>query len=835
MSSRDLSEPLAAKTEEEEPVPDQRDYPRNIMELAQTYQLLSEDEKEVFRAGESYDFDAVWNRSKKLNARVERKRLHGGAMGWDGEIERVSSADNLDLLNEQLGFGPSASGTLRFLYTKLHLGGKRGYGKYVMTFIIGVATGLSGVLVGWISSSLFSDAFMDIVNTHLRAGDVGKAVSIFVLGSICLTLISSSLVLWFAPGAAGSGVTYVISVLNGIVHKSDRLNSFAYLLVANISLCLAILSGLPIGREGPLIQIGASVASIVARFWANFERSIKEDNPIFGSGKGMMTMVSVGAAAGIAAAFRSPLGAVAFTFEVVVTHWSFETCKLCLLSAAISSLVINYVTAATYLNPDLEHGREDGVTDGAYVDLARLRLDSWAHASDIPITFRIWEMFFIIVLGAIGGLVGAGFVSLATKMQAIKRSLGSGPNSKAKHLFMVAVVTGICSLASVLLPLFFECRPLFEREAAVFEGNPLTPTHTDAHPIHWQTYTCLVGPQGGTVNEMATLTLANKFSVVEALFADPGRMYLSEWTLLWFTLTFYALSILVIGSKIPYGIMLPNIIVGASLGRTVGVVIDTYFKTDTAVRFYALMGAAGVLAGTTRSTFSITIVLMEVVANSVMGAPILLCAMTAKLVGDALTPGYFERMANYRALPVLFHQLPKCFYEHTVEDVASEVLSHHYIATPSAETDSAPPHARQKTVVLNQREPAEFIQLLLDNTPFNGFPVVVDRVSNPTLRGLVRRDQLLQLLKADLALPAPLLDIGAVMELCPWFCEEGVPAYRLYPWFRQMGMRHCVVVKDQSQLVSGIITRKDMYESIRRWEEEAKMQEESNDRLANMY
>eukprot|EP00961_Rhodomonas_salina_P171194 2308071-Rhodomonas_salina.1 len=71
--------------------------------------------------------------------------------------------------------------------------------------------------------------------------------------------------------------------------------------------------------------------------------------------------------------------------------------------------------------------------------------------------------------------------------------------------------------------------------------------------------------------------------------------------------------------------------------------------------------------------------------------------------------------------------------------------------------------ARAGGVTANaRREPAEFIQLLLDNTPFNGFPVVVDRVSNPTLRGLVRRDQLLQLLKADLALPAPLLDIGAV-------------------------------------------------------------------------
>eukprot|EP00961_Rhodomonas_salina_P133540 1796771-Rhodomonas_salina.1 len=79
---------------------------------------------------------------------------------------------SLDLLNEQLGFGPSASGTLRFLYTKLctarrtpysagsvlrvtklaeewqHLGGKRGYGKYVMTFIIGVATGLVSILAG---------------------------------------------------------------------------------------------------------------------------------------------------------------------------------------------------------------------------------------------------------------------------------------------------------------------------------------------------------------------------------------------------------------------------------------------------------------------------------------------------------------------------------------------------------------------------------------------------------------------------------------------------------------------------------------------------------------
>lgn len=135
-------------------------------------------------------------------------------------------------------------------------------------------------------------------------------------------LVVAALVQWFFPAARGSGVNQTKAALyiyNGYISFRTVIGKF-------ITSALAIGAGHSLGPEDPSLQIGAGVASIIARKLGLSRQKLRVFAPI-------------GAAAGLAAAFNAPIAAILFVIEEVIGQWSAAVLGSIVLSA-ISSVVV---------------------------------------------------------------------------------------------------------------------------------------------------------------------------------------------------------------------------------------------------------------------------------------------------------------------------------------------------------------------------------------------------------------------------------------------------------------------------------------------------------------
>ncbi|MBK9168452.1 MAG: chloride channel protein [Bryobacterales bacterium] len=134
---------------------------------------------------------------------------------------------------------------------------------------------------------------------------------------------SSLLVLFVFRKATGSGVNHTkaaIYIFEGYVPSSTVAGKFA---ACSVSLG----TGTPLGPEDPALQMGAGIASLLGR--------------LFRISRSSMRMIApVGAAAGIAAAFNTPITAVLFVIEEVVGAWNAGVLGSIIL-AAVSAVVVS--------------------------------------------------------------------------------------------------------------------------------------------------------------------------------------------------------------------------------------------------------------------------------------------------------------------------------------------------------------------------------------------------------------------------------------------------------------------------------------------------------------
>ncbi|HXP47098.1 MAG TPA: chloride channel protein [Terriglobales bacterium] len=135
-------------------------------------------------------------------------------------------------------------------------------------------------------------------------------------------LLVAFLVVRFFPRVRGSGVNQTKSALyiyDGYIPGSTIIGKF-------ITSALAIGSGQSLGPEDPSLQIGAGLASLVGR-----RLKLSRHN--------LRLIAPVGAAAGLAAAFNTPIAAVLFVIEEVIGRWSAGVLGAVVL-AAVSSVVV---------------------------------------------------------------------------------------------------------------------------------------------------------------------------------------------------------------------------------------------------------------------------------------------------------------------------------------------------------------------------------------------------------------------------------------------------------------------------------------------------------------
>ena len=244
--------------------------------------------------------------------------------------------------------------------------------------LLGVAAALVGAVVGaaavvfnlairawtWVSTGF------DEYTTHVGQphGVWGWTPWLFLLLSPAIAgLLYGPLIQRFAPSAKGHGIP---EVMLAVRRKGGRIPG-RVAIVKILASALTIGSGGSAGREGPIVQVGASLGSTIAS-WLRMPVSR------------VVLLASCGSAAGIAATFHAPLAGAVFALEVILVEFTAETFGFVVLSAVTSSVV-----ARILQGDEMVIRVADNLT--------------FASMSDI---------WWVALLGLVAGLCGLGFSKL---------------------------------------------------------------------------------------------------------------------------------------------------------------------------------------------------------------------------------------------------------------------------------------------------------------------------------------------------------------------------------------------------------------------------------------
>ena len=181
----------------------------------------------------------------------------------------------------------------------------------VLALGIGILTGVGAValrmLIGFFHNVLYNGTFSiwydaNVTEAPSRFGDF------LILAPILGGVIVVFLVERFAPEAKGHGVP---EVMDAVFYKGGKIRG-QVAVIKSLASALSIGSGAAVGREGPIIQIGAALGSAFSQVirLSTWQR---------------ITLLSAGAGAGIAATFNTPLGGVLFALEILLPEVSNRT------------------------------------------------------------------------------------------------------------------------------------------------------------------------------------------------------------------------------------------------------------------------------------------------------------------------------------------------------------------------------------------------------------------------------------------------------------------------------------------------------------------------------
>jgi chloride channel protein, CIC family len=190
-------------------------------------------------------------------------------------------------------------------------------------------------------------------------------------------LVVAALVVLVFPAVRGSGVNQTKAAL----YIYDGFIAFRTVIGKFVTSALAIGSGQSLGPEDPSLQIGAGIASAMGR-----RLKLSRDR--------LRYIAPVGAAAGLAAAFNSPITAVLFVIEEVIGRWSAGV-----LGAVVLSAVASVVTEQWFLGDE---------------PLFRVPPYHLVHVA---------ELIAYAVLGLVGGAVSLVFVKAITALRPRLRAL----------------------------------------------------------------------------------------------------------------------------------------------------------------------------------------------------------------------------------------------------------------------------------------------------------------------------------------------------------------------------------------------------------------------------
>ncbi|MFT6849990.1 MAG: H+/Cl- antiporter ClcA [Sphingobacteriales bacterium] len=210
------------------------------------------------------------------------------------------------------------------------------------------------------------------------------------------------LVTKYAPYARGSGIPQVSAAIELSNPKNNfkvnKLLSLRVIVVKVLSSLIMVLGGGAIGREGPTIQISAAIFKKINDWLPEWYPKVSK-----------RIMIVTGSAAGLAAAFNTPLGGIVFTIEELTkTHFSFFK------SALLTGVIISGLTALNFLGPYL------------YIGYPKLN------------NITVWIIFAVVFVAIIAGFAGSWMGKIILNVFKRKKKL-----TKNSHRVIYTVACGL--------------------------------------------------------------------------------------------------------------------------------------------------------------------------------------------------------------------------------------------------------------------------------------------------------------------------------------------------------------------------------------------------------
>ena len=243
-------------------------------------------------------------------------------------------------------------------------------------------------------------------------------------------------------------------------------------------------------------------------------------------------IIAAGTAAGIGSAFGAPIGGVLFTLEETSSFWD---------SAMTLRVVFCSLMATFFFNVMVAHDDLD-----SQVLVALGKFDNFS--------VQLVEVPIFIIIGILGGVLGAAFVKLHLRIEIFRRRFIT-PKSYLRVLEAISI--SIFMAVGHFLLLYFDpsCHP--HSEHLLGEGMKLF---------------C---PEGQFSSASYITVGTAEHGLKQLLHGDPGSFpypILTAYTIFWFFTTCWATGLIC-----PGGILIPGLLIGAGWGRMIGRVVIAIF------------------------------------------------------------------------------------------------------------------------------------------------------------------------------------------------------------------------------------------------------------------
>lgn len=446
----------------------------------------------------------------------------------------------------------------------------------VLLCLIGCISALTAALVTTCIQLLGS------IRSPVLEFEVWFSWPLFVTFGILMATISCCITQFICPDAAGGGIPEVKTVLSGVTKPSVL--SGRMLLAKVTGLILACSAGLSVGREGPFVHISCCIANLLVKLPCFNHIRVNDFK--------LIEIFGCACAAGVAATFGTPFGAVLFSIEITAMCYIVKNLPQAFFCAVCGTTLVSMC--------DFESS-------------VSLFSDNYSVAN----WYTPFDMVLFVALGTVCGLLGSVFVHFVSILSKIRnRLLDQGK------------IKGTLKLKQ---------KTVIQRRFYMVIGATFIVTTLTFFSETWG---------------LDALAREADVSVESYLFKDGvigSQFYLSNWIIYKYFMTIISVTL-----PLPVGLFTPVFITGGAIGRVFGEAIHLYFPAITALEpwEFAVVGSAAFSAGVTR-VVSTAVILFELVGEPHLRLPLSVAILVAYFIANRFCKNIYDALIDTNGTPTL--------------------------------------------------------------------------------------------------------------------------------------------------------------------------------------